>query len=99
MPSSITGGGVTRSSFQGTSSISISMTRKFGTDGAEMRAHERTEMAIEIVGSDVDLIGLRHGRDLHRFQNTVPGHVYDRHIHRLMIQEWLVLAATEQRFT
>ena len=35
-------------------------------------------MAVKIMRRAVDLLGVGHRRDLHRFENAVPGHVDNR---------------------
>src|SRR6266851_4082758 len=54
--------------------------------GAHMRADQRAEMAVEIMRRDIDLVGVSHGRDLDRFEDTVPGYVDDRVIDRLVLK-------------
>ena len=64
--------------------------------GAEVRAHQRRHVAVEVVRRAVDLVGLRHGRDLHRLEDAVPGQVDDADVHRALLEVILELAAAEE---
>ena len=64
--------------------------------GAEMGAHQRSDMAVEIMRCHVDLIGVRHGGDLEGFEDAVPGHVDDGDIDRLLLEIGLELAPSIQ---
>src|SRR5688572_17357204 len=59
-------------------------------------ADEIRQVAVVVVGSDIDLIGLRQRGYFHRLQEAVPDRVDDRHIDRLMIEEMPILAAPGQ---
>ena len=85
------------SSRQGALSMSISMMRKFGTTRRKMRADHAAQMAVEIVRRDVDLVHVGHRRDLQRLRQTVPDHVDDRDVHRVVLEERLEVAPPAQR--
>jgi hypothetical protein len=48
-----------------------------------VRVHHRGQVAVEIVRGDIDLMGVRVGRDLNRLPDPVPHRIDDRDIHRL----------------
>jgi len=51
--------------------------------GREVCVHHRGEVAAKVVRGDIDLMGVRGGRDLHRLPDPVPHRIDDRDIHRL----------------
>src|ERR1700684_4567293 len=57
-----------------------------GDGGAEMRAHERAKMTVEVVRRHIDLIGVAHRGDLVRLENAVPCDVDDGDVDRLVFQ-------------
>src|SRR5262245_18179125 len=65
---------------------------------AEMGAHQRRHVAVEVVRRAVHLIGLSHGGDLHRLENAVPGQIDDADIHRIALEEVLELATAKEGF-
>ena len=95
----MTGGTVTMSSFQ-QHVVDVDLhDLEVRHRGAEMRADQAAEMAVEIVRRDVDLVGVGHRRDLQRFEDAVPGHVDDRVIDRLLLEERPEIALAVDRFS
>ena len=86
-PASTRGARVTRSSCQATISGSNSMIRRFGTTAAKWALIMVAEMAVEVVRRHVDLVGVRHRRDLDGLPDPIPGDVDDRHVHRVALEE------------
>ena len=66
--------------------------------GAEMRAHQAGEMAVEIMRRAVGLMRLAHCGDLERGEDAVPGHVDDGDVHRIIVEEGLEAAQAKKRF-
>ena len=66
--------------------------------GAEMRAHQGGQVAVEVVRRHVDLVRLGHVADLHALGEAVPGDVDDGHVHRVVLEEGAELPPREQRF-
>src|SRR3984957_11820062 len=69
-----------------------------GDGGAEMRAHQRAEMTVEVVRRNVDLIGVAHRGDLVRLEYAIPGDVDDGDVDRLVFQVRTELPPPVQRF-
>jgi hypothetical protein len=46
----------------------------------------------------VDLVGLDHGRDLHRLEDAVPGQVDNADVHGIILEEIFELATAEKTF-
>src|SRR5262245_11471469 len=69
-----------------------------GDHGAEVRAHHGGQRAVEVVGRDVDLAGVGHGRDLQRLPKAVPGRVDDGHVHRGLLEVRPIVPPPEQTF-
>ena len=67
-----------------------------GQYGAEMQRVKIGEVAVVVVGRDVDLARLGQPADLHRLREAVPRHVDDRHVHRVLFQEGPVLPHRHQ---
>src|SRR5581483_8129334 len=65
---------------------------------AEVGAHQRGHVAIEVVRSAVDLVGLGHRRDLHRLEDAVPRHVDNADVHGVILEEIFELATAEKAF-
>jgi hypothetical protein len=65
---------------------------------AEVGAHQRGHVAVEVVRRAVDLVGLGHGRDLHRLEDAVPGHVDNADVHGIILEEIFELATAEEAF-
>jgi hypothetical protein len=65
---------------------------------AEVGAHQRGHVAVEVVRRAVDLVGLGHGRDLHRLEDAVPGHVDNADVHGIILEEIFELATAEEVF-
>ncbi len=78
--------------------MSTSMMRKFGIAAAEVGAHQRGHVAVEVVRRAVDLAGLGHGRDLHRLEDAVPGQVDYADVHGTILEEIFELATAERAF-
>ena len=65
---------------------------------AEVGAHQRGQVAVEVVRRAIDLVGLGHGRDLHRLEDAVPGQVDNADVHGIILEEIFELATAEKAF-
>src|SRR5262249_25396972 len=64
--------------------------------GAEMQRMQVGQVAVIVVRGDVDLARLGQPPDLHGLRETVPRHVDDGHVHRVLLQKRPVLAQAHQ---
>src|SRR5262252_9261277 len=63
---------------------------------AEVGAHHGGERPVKVVGSDVDLVGVGHVRDLHRLPHPVPWRIDDGHVHGVVLEVRPVVASPEE---
>jgi hypothetical protein len=63
-----------------------------GDGGAEVERVERGEVAVVVVGGDVQLVGLGELGDLPRLREAVPGDVHHDHVHRPGVEVGAVAA-------
>lgn len=67
-----------------------------GRRGREMRVHHRGQVAVEVVRSDIDFVGVRAGGDLHRLPDSVPDGVDDGDVHGFALEVGHEAAETDQ---